>query len=427
MRPEDDACDAGRQAADAKGTTSTAPSDAATDSRRPLEGLLVLDLSRVLAGPYCTMVLADLGARVIKIELPGRGDDARHIGPFVEADDGSRISAYFASINRGKESIALDLKEADDRRVFEALLARADVLVENFRPGVMDRLGYSWETLHARHPRLVYAAVSGFGRTGPYRDRPAYDMVVQAMGGIMSVTGTPGGPPVRVGTSIGDITAGLFAVAGIEAALLARARDGRGRLVDIAMLDGQIAILENAIARYAASGRSPGPLGARHPSIAPFAAFRAADGHLVIAAGNDALFRRLAEALERPELARDPRFASNDLRCRNIEELTAGIEDALARRSVAEWLARLEKAGIPAGPINDIAAAVADPQVRGRGMIGHAPLPGGGELMMAANPVRVTDGSANGTPADPVRLPPPPALDEHRERILAWLAGDETA
>ncbi|RMF14344.1 MAG: CoA transferase [Alphaproteobacteria bacterium] len=395
-------------------------------SPRPLEGLVVVDLSRVLAGPYCTMVLADLGARVIKVEHPLGGDDARHIGPFVETGDGECFSAYFASINRGKESIALDLKEEEDRRLFEALLARADVLVENFRPGVMDRFGYSWETLHARFPRLIYAAVSGFGRTGPYRDRPAYDMVVQAMGGILSVTGTPGGPPVRVGTSIGDITAGLFAVAGIEAALVARERDGRGRLVDIAMLDGQIAILENAIARYAASGQSPGPLGARHPSIAPFAAFRAADGYLVIAAGNDTLFRKLAETLDRPEIARDPRFASNDLRCRNIAPLTAEIEAALACRPVTHWLQRLESAGIPCGPINDIASAVNDPQVRARGMIGHAPLPGGGELMMAANPVRVTEGEAGMADA-PVVLPAPPAFDEHRAAILAWLADEETA
>lgn len=386
----------------------------------------MVDLSRVLAGPYCTMVLADLGARVIKVEHPRGGDDARHIGPFVETGKGTPYSAYFASINRGKESIALDLKREEDRRVFEALLARADILVENFRPGVMDRLGYSWETLHARFPRLIHAAVSGFGRTGPYRDRPAYDMVVQAMGGILSVTGMPDGPPVRVGTSIGDITAGLFAVAGIEAALVARERDDRGRLVDIAMLDGQIAILENAIARYAASGQSPGPLGARHPSIAPFAAFRAADGYLVIAAGNDGLFRRLAETLDRPELARDPRFASNDLRCRNIEPLTEEIESALACHPVTQWLQRLESAGIPCGPINDIASAVSDPQVRARGMIGYAPLPGGGELMMAANPVRVTEDEAGRADA-PAVLPAPPALDEHRAAILAWLADERMA
>ncbi len=395
----------------------------------PLAGLVVVDLSRVLAGPYCTMVLADLGARVIKVERPGRGDDARHIGPFVETRDGGRFSAYFASVNRGKESIALDLKEPADRRIFEALLARADVLVENFRPGVMNRLGYGWPALHARFPRLVHAAVSGFGQTGPFRDRPAYDMVVQAMGGIMSVTGTPGGPPVRVGTSIGDITAGLFAAIGILAALSRRRETGRGSLVDVAMLDGQLAILENAIARYAATGRDPGPLGARHPSITPFAAFRAADGHLVIAAGNDALFQRLCAVLGRPGLADDPRFRTNADRTTHAEALTALIEEALAAASVQAWLERLEAAGIPCGPIQTVSEAVHHPQTVARGMIGTAPLPGGGALMMAANPVRVLDDTApaNGEENTAVSLPPPPALDEHRASILAWLGLEENA
>ena len=249
----------------------------------PLTGITVIDLTRVLAGPYCTMVLADLGARVIKVEPPERGDDARHIGPFLDRDDGDggdggdggRKSAYFMSLNRGKQSIALDLKAEADRGIFDALLARADVLVENYRPGVMDKLGYGWAALHQRHPRLIYAAASGFGQTGPYARRAAYDMVVQAMGGIMSVTGHPGGPPTRVGSSIGDITAGLFTAIGVNAALYHRERTGRGTMIDVAMLDGQIAILENAIARYQATGTAPGPLGARHPSITPFAAFRA--------------------------------------------------------------------------------------------------------------------------------------------------------
>ena len=390
----------------------------------PLAGLVVVDLSRVLAGPYCTMVLADLGARVIKVERPDGGDDARHIGPFVDTADGGRFSAYFASVNRGKESIALDLKEPADRRIFEALLQRADVLVENFRPGVMDRLGYGWPALHARFPRLIHAAVSGFGQTGPFRDRPAYDMVVQAMGGIMSVTGTPGGPPVRVGTSIGDITAGLFAVIGILAALRRREETGRGAQVDIAMLDGQLAILENAIARYAATGRDPEPLGARHPSITPFAAFRAADGHLVIAAGNDALFARLCEVLGRRELATDPRFRTNADRTEHAQALTALIEGALASAPAADWLARLEAAGIPCAPIQKVSEAVHHPQTVARGMIGTAPLPGGGSLMMAANPVRIREEREEETEGAP-GLPPPPALDEHRAAILAWLGIEE--
>lgn len=272
----------------------------------PLTGTLVLDLTRVLAGPYCTMVLADLGARVIKVENPVRGDDARAIGPFV----GDR-SAYFSSLNRGKQSIALDLKDDADRRIFDRLLARADVLVENFRPGVMQRLGYGWDTLHDRFPRLVVASTSGFGQTGPYAGRPAYDVVVQAMGGVMSLTGHPGSPPTRVGTSLGDITAGLFTAIGIQAALVDRFRSGVGSRIDVALLDCQVAILENAIARYAATGEVPGPIGARHPSITPFDAFATRDGYVVIAAGNDGLFARLCDVLGEPQLASDPRFSSN--------------------------------------------------------------------------------------------------------------------
>ncbi len=386
-----------------------------TGDRGPLSDILVVDLSRVLAGPYCTMILGELGARVIKVERPAGGDDARHIGPFLEAADGRRVSAYFAGLNRGKESIALDLAEADDREIFEALLARADVLVENFRPGVMARLGYGWETLRTRHPRLVYAAVSGFGQTGPYRDRAAYDLVVQAMGGIMSITGHPGGPPTRVGTSIGDIAAGLFAAVGIVAALHDRARSGRGRLVDVAMLDGQVAILENAIARHEATGVVPGPLGARHPSITPFAAFRAQDGHLVIAAGNDGLFARLADVLGHPEWRSDARFASNEARTAHEAALHAAIETALAEAPAAVWLERLGAAGIPCGPINDVAAVLADPQVQARNMVVTAEDPVAGPMRMAGNPVKMSD-----APDAPTRRPAP-ALDADRARILADL------
>ena len=243
----------------------------------PLSGITIIDLTRVLAGPYCTMLLHDLGARVIKVEQPGGGDEARGTGPFLGS-----VSGYFASINRGKESIVLDLKEDSDRDVFGALLDTADVLIENFRPDVMERLGFGWNVLHDRYPTLIYAAVSGFGQSGPYRDRPAYDMVVQAMGGVMSLTGYPGGGPTRVGTSVGDITAALFAAVGICSALYHRSLSGRGQMIDVAMLDCQVAILENAIARHGATGEIPGPLGARHPSIVPFAAFTTRDGHIVI-------------------------------------------------------------------------------------------------------------------------------------------------
>jgi CoA:oxalate CoA-transferase len=372
----------------------------------PLAGIFVLDLTRVLAGPYCTMVLADLGARVVKVESP-TGDDARRIGPFVAG-----VSAYFASLNRGKQSIALDLKEDGDRAIFDALLARADVLIENFRPGVMQRLGYGWEALSARHPALVMASVSGFGQTGPYAARPAYDVVVQGMGGIMSLTGQPGGEPARVGTSFGDIGAGLFSVIGIQAALVERARTGLGRHVDVAMLDCQVAMLENAIARYHATGAVPGPLGTRHPSIAPFQALRASDGYLVLAAGNDALFAKLCEALGRSALAEDPRFASNASRTQNVDALTDELERALVGAGTAHWLERLEVAGVPCGPLNDVAAVLDDPQVRARNMVVTSEDPAAGTLTLAGNPVKLSGVE------DPATRPAAPALDADREALL---------
>ncbi|MBV9693550.1 MAG: CoA transferase, partial [Alphaproteobacteria bacterium] len=268
-------------------------------SSGPFYGLLVVDLTRVLAGPYCALLLAELGARVIKIEPPGKGDDSRHYGPYLTAKSGKTKSGYFISVNRGKESIALDLKSDADRQIFEALLGKADVLIENYRGGTMEKLAYGYDVLKERYPRLIYAAVSGFGHTGPYAMRPAYDMIAQAMGGVMSLTGHPGAPPVRVGTSTGDLTAALFATIGISAALYERQQTGRGQKVDVAMLDSQVAVLENAISRYVASGEVPGKLGNRHPSIAPFATFATKDGHIALAAGNDALFSRIAEVLGR--------------------------------------------------------------------------------------------------------------------------------
>jgi CoA:oxalate CoA-transferase len=381
-----------------------------TDRAGPLDDLLIIDLSRVLAGPYATMVLSDLGARVIKVERPDGGDDSRHIGPF-KGDQ----SAYFASINRGKQSIALDLKNADDRAVFEALVARADVLVENYRPGVMQKLGLGWDVLHARHPRLIYAAASGFGQTGPDAKKAAYDMVVQAMGGIMSVTGWPGGKPTRVGTSIGDITAGLFTVVGILSALHDRQRTGQGQFVDVAMLDGQIAILENAVARYAVSGVAPGPLGARHPSITPFAAYACADGHLVIAAGNNALWVALLEALDLGAAKQDSRFASNASRTEAADAVAELLESALVAAPAAHWLGKLEAAGVPCGPLHDVAQALAHPQVRARNMVIETAFPDGQPLIAAGNPVKLSGH------ADPVTRPRAPALDADRAAILKEL------
>lgn len=376
----------------------------------PLAGVTIVDLSRVLAGPYCTMVLADLGARVIKVERPGRGDDARHIGPFVNGH-----SAYFASVNRGKESIDIDFDSEHDRGLLDRLLDRADVLVENFKGGTLARLGYGWPIVHERWPRLVYAAISGFGHTGPYAERPAYDMIVQAMGGIMSITGPEqsGSEPTRVGTSIGDLTAGLFGVIGILSALHDRERTGLGRMVDVSMLDCQVAILENALARYFATGTAPAPLGARHPSITPFGAFAAADGHVVIAVGNDQLFSRLCEALGVPEIATDPRFATNAARTEHEPELKAVLQHQLAGASVDVWLGRLAAVGVPCSPINDVAAVVEDPQVRARSMVlplDDPELPG---LHVAGNPVKMT-----GLP-EPGSRPRAPRLGEHRIALVA--------
>jgi CoA:oxalate CoA-transferase len=391
----------------------------ATDNQRltaamagPLNGITVVDLTRVLAGPYCTMVLSDLGARVIKVEPPG-GDDSRHYGPFVDGE-----SAYFASLNRGKESIALDLKAEADRALFERLLAKADVVVENFRPGTMARLGYGWEALHERFPRLIYAAASGFGHSGPYSQRPAYDLVAQAIGGIMSLTGEPGRPPARVGTSIGDITAGLFTTIGITAALHQRHRTGQGMMIDVAMLDGQVAVLENALARYFATGQVPGPMGTRHPSITPFEAFSAADGYIVVAAGNDTLFARLCQAVGRPELPADPRFASNPQRTTHVDALKVEMEKALSARPTAEWLAVLGAAGIPCGPINTLDKVVADPQVAARTMVVSAEGASGQPLRMAGNPIKMS------AFVDQPTRSRVPRLDEDRARIVADFAED---
>ncbi len=376
----------------------------------PLAGITVLDLTRVLAGPYCSMMLLDLGARVIKVERPGSGDDARQIGPFIAGQ-----SAYFVSLNRGKQSIALDLKADEDRTVFEALLERADILIENFRPGAMERLGYGWETLHARHPGLIYAAVSGFGQTGPYRERPAYDLVVQAMGGIMSLTGQPGSDPTRVGTSIGDITAGLFACAGINAALFHRAQTGEAQKIDIAMMDCQVAILENAIARYQATGEVPTPIGSRHPSITPFDCFASADGFFVIAAGNDSLFNALCRALDRNDLLVDPRFATNGLRTENEASLKRQLETTLRSRKSDAWLDILARAGIPCGPIQHVGQVLDDPQTQARNMAVQLDQPGFEHFKLAGNPIKLSNFE------DPERRPAAPALDGDRMALLAEL------
>jgi CoA:oxalate CoA-transferase len=367
----------------------------------PFAGILVVDLSRVLAGPFCTMMLADLGARVIKVEQPDGGDDARQFDPFVDGK-----SAYFASLNRGKESIALDLKNPEDREVFLALVKRGDVLVENFRPGTMEQLGLGYERLREANPRLVYAAVSGFGHTGPWSHRPAYDIIVQAMGGLMSVTGDPDGPPTKAGTSIADITGGLFTLAGIASALYYREKTGAGMKVDVSMLDGQIAILERPVARYTATGAASERLGNRHPSITPFEPYETADRPLIIAAGNDGLFMRLCQALGRPEWAADGRFVSNRDRNRYASELKGTLEAVLRTKPAAHWLGILDAAGVPCSLIQTVADAVEHPQVIARNMIVSA-----GEMRMAGNPIKLS------AFADPETRQPAPALDADGKRI----------
>jgi CoA:oxalate CoA-transferase len=377
----------------------------------PLSGVTVVDLSRILAGPYCTLMMAELGARVIKVETPKTGDDARHYGPFLKGK-----SAYFMSVNRGKESIALNLKDPGDRATFEKLLATADVIVENFRPGTMEKLGYGWEQLHAKYPKLIYAAASGFGHSGPDSLRPAYDMVVQGMGGIMSITGTPGGPPVRIGMSIGDIGAGLYTCIGVNAALFHRAQTGEATKVDIGMFDCQLALLENAILRYFLSGKPPGPLGVRHPNIAPFEAFDTADGKIIIAAGNDSLYVKLCEALGRPGMAKDPKYLTNDLRLQSMETLKSDIESVLKTKGMAHWIKVLDEAGIPAGPINNVGQAIESPQAKARNMVITTEDPVAGTVKLVGNPIKLSGF------IDPPTRKPAPELDADRERILKSLS-----
>ncbi|EAQ45038.1 CaiB/BaiF family protein [Roseobacter sp. MED193] len=385
----------------------SAPNPSATG---PLAGIVIIDLTHVLAGPYASMTLAGLGARVIKVERPGSGDDTRSFPPFKGEE-----SAYFATINHGKESIALDLKSNEDRIVFNDLIAQADVILENYRPGVMERLGFGWEDLHKRFPRLIYGAVSGFGHSGPDSQRPAYDMVVQARGGVMSITGERNREPVRVGASIGDIAAGMFLAQGVLAALLEVQKTGTGQKVDIAMLDSQLALLEHAIAITSVTGEAPRPSGARHPSITPFETFHAEDSLFVIAAGNDALFARLCAALDLP-LAQDKRFATNPARCENARLLKRLIEAVTIDRPAEYWISHLTEAGIPTGPIQDVAQVLKDPQILARNMVVDVLDEQGAPAYVAAgNPIKMSG------LLDPKTRAPAPRLDGNRQEILDWL------
>lgn len=376
----------------------------------PLTGVTILDLSRVLAGPFCTMILAQLGAKVIKVEIPGSGDDSRAFGPFAGGK-----SLYFASINYDKQSIALNLKEPADREVFEGLLGIADVVVENYRPGTMEKLGYGWETLHAKYPNLIYGAASGFGDNGPYSKRAAYDMVVQGMGGIMSITGQPDSPPTRVGVSIGDLTAGLYLTIGILGAVYKRSQGGGAVKVDVAMLDCQLALLEDALTAYLRLGEIAQPQGSRNPEIAPFQVYTTHDSYIVIAAGNDHLFGLLANAIGRPDLLENPDYKTNALRRSHVDQLEADLEQTLRKRTTKDWLDVLNGAGVPCGPVNSIADVAKDPQVAARNMIVSIPDETIGNLQVPGNPIKLS-----GVP-ERTNHTAPPDVDADRQAILALI------
>ena len=373
----------------------------------PLDGLLILDFTRVLSGPYCTMLLADMGARVIKIEHPRSGDDTRGWGPPFLGEE----SVYFLSINRNKESLTLDLKHPGARRAIDRLLNRADVLVENFRPGTMERLGLDYTSLAGRFPRLVYCSISGFGQTGPRRAEAGYDAVMQGEGGLMSITGELDGPPYRLGVAISDIVSGMFAAQGIALALLARARTGRGQLVDVGMLDATAALLTYQAGLCLASGAPPKRMGNRHPTIAPYETFAAADGDLVLAVGNDDQWRRFCAVADLAALAGDSRFSTNRGRVEHYEALRAPIAERLRSRARDAWITELRGAGVPCGSVRDVAEVLADPQIAARGMIAdveHATLR---TLRVLGSPVKLS-----ATP--PALRQGPPTLGQHTEQIL---------
>ncbi|HEY0560417.1 MAG TPA: CoA transferase [Frankiaceae bacterium] len=372
----------------------------------PYAGLLVVDFSRVLAGPFAGMMLADLGARVIKVERPATGDDSRSYGPFVDGR-----SLYFARVNRGKESVAVDLKDPAGRDLARRIARRADVVLENFRPGVMDRLGLGAETLQRDNPGLIVASISGFGQTGPLRETPAYDAVVQGHSGLLSITGAADGPPVKPGIPVADLAAGLYAFGAIGAALHARAATGRGARVDIAMFDATVSLLEGAALSYLATGRAPERIGNAHFSIAPFDTFACADGDITICAANDTLFGALAAALRLPELLADRRYADNAGRHDHRDALKAQLEAALAAGTRDHWLRQLGAAGVPCGPIADVAEAVSSPQAAARRMVVTA-----GGLPVPGQAVKAD------TWPDPVERPAAPALDEHGAAIRAEFA-----
>ncbi|MFD0547324.1 CoA transferase [Streptomyces mexicanus] len=368
----------------------------------------VLDLSRILSGPLATMVLADLGADVVKVEDTKDGDDTRQWGPPFQGTE----AAYFLAANRNKRGVCVDLKAERGREFVLRLAERADVLVENFRPGTAARLGLGYEELSARNPGLVYASISGYGQTGPWAARPGYDAIAQAQSGMMSITGERGGPPMRPGVATADIGAGMWAVIGILAALHARRATGRGQHVDVSLLDGQLAWLTYVAGGYFATGDTPGPHGSAHPTIVPYQALATADGHVMVAAGNDRLWRRFAEVIGEPQLADDPRFATNPDRVRHRDALVPLLEAALTRRSGAAWAEALDAAGVPCAPISTVDQALSSPQALAREMVCVLRHPTAGELRTVGSPLKLS--------ATPARIrTAPPLLGQHTDDVLA--------
>ncbi|OGS66576.1 MAG: formyl-CoA transferase [Euryarchaeota archaeon RBG_19FT_COMBO_69_17] len=374
-----------------------------------LDGVHVLDVSRVLTGPYASMMLADLGAEVIKIEMPGRGDDTRAWGPPFQGGE----SAYFLSVNRNKKSVTLNLKAPEGREILMKLAARSDVFLENFAPGVATRLGIDYDAVRAVRPDIVYCSISGFGQDGPYRDLPAYDIILQGMGGIQAITGEPDRPPVRVGVAIADIAGGMFAAFAIAAALVRRERTGRGEYIDVALLDSQLAWLTYMAGYYFAEGTEPVRAGSKHPQIVPYQAFETSDGYVNVAVGNDALFRRFAEALGRADLAEDARFATNPERVKHRGDLEPILEQIFRAKPTSEWMPILNEAGVPAGPVYRIGQIAADPHVRARGNVLSLDHPTVGPMRQFGPPYRPrTDRGGHS---------PPPRLGENTDEILLSL------
>lgn len=383
----------------------------------PLSGLKVLELARVLAGPWAGQVFADLGAEVIKVESPA-GDDTRRWGPpSIANGDGTSDAAYFHSCNRGKRSIVVDFRKPEGQEIVRRLVRRADVVVENFKVGALARFGLDYASLKAIHPGIVYCSITGFGQDGPYAARPGYDFIIQAMGGLMELTGPPDGEPQKVGVAYVDIFTGLYAVIAIQAALAHRQRSGQGQYIDMALLDTQVGVLANQAMNYLASGRPPRRLGNAHPNIVPYQVFAAADGHIVIAVGNDGQFRQLVTLLGAPALADNPLAATNEARVANREVLVPELARLIAPLTRGDLLARLEKANIPAGPINAVDQVFADPQVIHRGMRIDLPHGGGGDLPSVRSPIMMSE-----TPLASGRAAP--MLGEHTAEILAELGHD---